>query len=262
MGGNALSSNVLGPSGGGLVYKLVDAGTLGFAGGYMPDAYKLAHVTIKAFGGTGGGPWGNPGRTIDTDLVNEATYVDLSCSPWISYDMGVPTALDGFCLRNTTSLDHPSDFDVWGSDTGAFAGEEEAIYADAAFPYANPLSLADFLDGAHGVGAREYRYWKMRGWKVGGNWWRVREVDFRFAATLVLSNIPYGCKCSIYSGGAGGVLEETHTQTAIYGQNFIMFVEPNANFDAIVITEPDAATVALTVDPFTTALGDVWTLIP
>lgn len=75
-----------------------------------------------------------PWRAFDATIDDNSRWVPsdtAAANKWIQIDFGTPFDAAAVMLTLDSSADnfHPVDFEVWGSATGAFAGEQTVVHA-------------------------------------------------------------------------------------------------------------------------------------
>jgi hypothetical protein len=226
-------------------YFLLKTQNVVVSGGWMSTVDKQTRLTRLA--GASNAWVSNWAQLLDGLTADVDSGVRRNAYPTIAFDFGAPAALDAIRSRVSTQF---GLLYLYGSPTGAFAGEEETILDGVG---------AGGMDVTLTFNPRIYRYWKIKGYYADPNNNHVgQEYDFRYNSTFMIAGIPYGSKVALYSGVT---LKETSTQAnTIYQYGLLMFTTPANQFDTVKIYLPeDPATVWMTF-AVSASSGDIYTL--
>lgn len=181
------------------------------------DNTSLAYLAVDGDSGTSYGD--NTGQTV---------------GDWMSFDLGERRAVSQVVVQQSHATDYAPGWDLLGSHTGAFVGEETTVDSGslaAAGTYTHTISPA-----------AEYRYWRIELTSVrGGFWWQVNEVAFTAAEELVVANLAYGQRVISYD--SGDMELDNERITALADTSVVLLT---SGIDYIEVYDADGSTLRAT----------------
>ncbi len=232
--------------GGGASYALEKAGSLSLSGGWMGGTEKQNLITLS----------GHAAWVADEDIIdgNNATgntsSVYLNTGLQVTCDFGGPVSFDAVRFVFQAG-DGPDTWNIKISDTGDFAGEETTLVSHS--------SSTSEDDVTETFGASYARYWRFEFDEDGTFYSTLYELHFRFASTLVIFNVPYGCKVRVEESDSTLIEEITHDD--FLSARGVFFTADMTSADTVKITRPDGSTAWLEYSGLSISNGDEWTLL-
>lgn len=216
-------------------YALAAASGITLLGGYMSTAEKqAADWTITSDSGS----VSNPTNMYDGNNSSYGMVTYQNGYLNLKIDFGGDVVLDQIDINHGATVNDRFDT-VWiyGSDTGAFAGEQETIingasggdaYTTWAQVFANP---------------KQYRYWRIRLYGTSGsNSGRLYEVHLHYGSTLAVMGVPWGCVVELWNGSSSVASQRSESLTK---PGLVEFTAAVTDVDKITITRPDGTTAWL-----------------
>lgn len=222
-------------------YALEQATDITLLGGYMSTADKQA------------ASWAITGEDTEPETNiydgNTGTFVHVLTSSTlvIKVDFGSDVVLDQIdCIQSSSRW--MKTFTVYGSDTGAWAGEEELVHSETKTTYSSELYFSN---------PAQYRYWRI----TGSNHYSTSstlfmEINFHYGSTLALMGVPWGCEVELWNGSTS---VDSQVSESLTKPGIVEFTAVVTSVDKMTITRPDGSTAWLEfdIDPDT---GDVYSL--
>lgn len=180
------------------------------------------------------------------DALQYTTGANQAIGMYVQFDLGAPFGLFKIrqhCVAGSYyASDYPRAWEILGSNTGAFGGEEVQVATGTA-------SAAGVIDSD--FAATAYRYWRIRLTANQANYWKVNEFELHVYTELTVCGLVVGQRGISYDA-ADAQLESL--QSTVSMPNLLFSGGP---ISRIEITDPGGSAVVLN-EALTYTAGDVY----
>ena len=228
--------------------------TTPLVGGVMGTVQKQAASWTFQSGMT----WGTTANIYDGDLETYAQLGSMNHNSnsgyWLIVDFGEKIVLEeihAFFESETLSF---TTFNVYTSETGAFAGEESLVSATHISSWSSGL----WKRGADFNAPAQSRYWKIFLQRNSANTARIYEMNFLYGGTLAIWGVPWGCKVELLNSSGGSIASQVSQQFLRPG--VVEFTSDVSSVARITVSRPDGLMPWLDFG-ISAAVGDIFTFL-
>jgi len=112
-------------------------------------------------------------QAMDSVLNNAAVSSDATLPAWWQYEPSSPIAINKYRIHSNSATSFIKDFELLGSITGSFTGEEKLLHIGVA------NNINEWNDWFTFVNSTEYSYYRINILSnYGGTTYRIRELEF------------------------------------------------------------------------------------